>query len=79
MIKLICIFDNLTKKRNSQYTGVTKSNQKWAASIRYGKDKCYLGCFDTELEAHYAYKKALKEINEGVFVPPLKAKRFIKV
>ncbi len=51
------------KKGSSKYTGVCWRNdiKKWESNIWIEKAK-YLGSFDTEIEAHLAYQKALKEI-----------------
>lgn len=37
---------------SSQYKGVSKSFKGWRARININKKEKYLGCFDTELEAH---------------------------
>ena len=55
-----------TKNRNSsrQYTGVCwhKAIKKWQAQIRIeGKNK-YLGLYETEIDAHLAYQKALENL-----------------
>ncbi len=60
----------LAIKTTSQYTGVcwlTKA-KRWMASIYFENKQIGLGWFKTELEAHHAYQRALKEINEGTFV-----------
>ena len=55
-----------TKNKNSssQYTGVywSKHAKKWQAQIRIdGKNK-YLGLYETEIDAHLAYQKALNNL-----------------
>jgi hypothetical protein len=53
------------KKGTSKYTGVYwyKNRCKWRAEIKIlGKIK-YLGCFETELDAHLSYQNALKQIS----------------
>lgn len=65
-----------TIKTSSQYTGVYfhKKSAKWAAYIHYNNKVFHLGLFEVEIEAHHAYQKALKEINEGIFAPTIKGK-----
>lgn len=55
------------KESSSKYVGVSFHNRqkKWAASIHYGGKGHYLGSFATELEAHEAYQKALKNVRES--------------
>tara|TARA_R110000803_G_scaffold76302_1_gene140884 strand:+ start:2094 stop:2606 length:513 start_codon:yes stop_codon:yes gene_type:complete len=50
-----------TKKTSSQYTGVSweKANNKWSAAIRVDYVKRRLGLFVNEIDAHFAYEKAL--------------------
>jgi HNH endonuclease/AP2 domain len=47
-------------------TSFRKDRGKWRAQIENKGKKKSLGCFDTELEAHEAYMKALKELNESI-------------
>ena len=49
---------------SSKYTGVSwhNHNSKWMATIYVNKTKKYLGSYTKEIDAHLAYKKALKEI-----------------
>lgn len=55
-----------TQNTSSQYTGVSyfKSLNKWKAAISFNKKSYSLGYYENEIDAHYAYEKALKEINE---------------
>ena len=50
-------------KTYSKYRGVTfcKNSRLWIAQISVNRKSKYLGRFNTELEAHQAYQKALKE------------------
>jgi len=50
-------------KRHSKYKGVTfcKNNRVWIAQITVNKKTKRIGNFKTELEAHNAYQKALKQ------------------
>jgi len=59
-----------TLNSTSQYTGVhfDKEKGKWKAHIHFNKKQRCLGYFMVEIDAHFAYQKALKEINEGTFV-----------
>lgn len=66
----------LTKNRTSKYTGVWKKGNKWQSKIVVNKKSYHLGTFDTELDAHHAYQRALKEVNEGTFVEERKM-RFV--
>ena len=54
----------IAKKTSSEYLGVTwnKSVRKWQAQYQIGKKKIYIGCFDTQEEAHETYVNAIKEI-----------------
>lgn len=58
------IYSAIAKKTSSEYLGVTwnKSVRKWQAQYQIGKKKIYIGCFDTQEEAHEAYVNAIKEI-----------------
>jgi hypothetical protein len=60
---------NLFRKRYSGenstgYRGVSKSLNKFCATIGYKGSKIYLGTFDTAREAHEAYKKAAKVLHK---------------
>lgn len=46
------------RTESSQYKGVYMKGKGWASRIQVGKDRIYLGTFDTELEAHKAYTEA---------------------
>lgn len=49
----------------SKYMGVCKGRYgKWLAQIQINGKKPWLGEFDTELEAHRAYKKAKEKISK---------------
>ena len=54
-------------KRTSEYKGVSfyKRNNKWRAEIMINGKSKYIGYFHTEIEAHNAYQKALKEKKDG--------------
>lgn len=56
-------------KKSSKYVGVylDKRTNKWKATIRINKKQTYLGCFNSELEAHEEYLKALDSMGE-IFV-----------
>jgi len=63
-----CSKDQKSKGRSSQYTGVylDKKTKKWQAEINFKGIKVYLGLFELEIHAHYAYKKVLLEIEQGL-------------
>jgi len=68
-LQIITHRENVSKDRrgvSSQYTGVSwnKSTKKWVASIYTNGKQKNLGSFKTELEAHHAYQKKLKEIRK---------------
>jgi hypothetical protein len=50
--------------RNGRLAGATfhKGTKKWQAQVLINGKKKYLGIFDTEWEAHEAYKQAVKEL-----------------
>ncbi len=63
--------DNCTKdmkEGSSKYIGVSwdKRYSKWYAHITFKKRYIYLGLFELEIDAHYAYQKALKEWEQGL-------------
>lgn len=51
-------------KSTSEYTGVSwaKDRNKWRAVIKIGNKNNHLGSFDSEIDAHNAYQKALNEL-----------------
>jgi hypothetical protein len=53
------------KNSSSKYTGayLNKKNNRWLSQITINKKIIYLGYFDTDLEAHNAYKNKLNEVN----------------
>lgn len=62
---------SILPQNTSGYTGVSINNtqwngkrrgKKWRALIYSNNKKYSLGMYDTALEAHYAYKKAKKEL-----------------
>lgn len=57
---------NNIKKRSGCLGGCyfDKSRNKWQAQIRTNNKTKYLGRFDTEKDAHEAYKKELVSLNE---------------
>lgn len=69
-LQLISHRENLSKDKKggtSKYVGVHwyKASSKWIAIISLNGKNKYLGYFTDELDAHNAYQKALKEINDG--------------
>ena len=60
--------EDYSPKRYSKYRGVTfcKTNRVWIAQITLNKKTKYIGKFKTELEAHNAYQKALKQKQNGI-------------
>lgn len=68
-LELVSARENANLKHlpsTSKYVGVhfNKERGKWKASIFINKKSKFLGRFDSELEAHYAYQKALAEISQ---------------
>ena len=64
-LQLITNRENNTKTKKgitSIYVGVRKNKGKFESQIRIGKDRKYLGRFNTELDAYKAYQKALNDI-----------------
>lgn len=55
-------------KWTSEYKGVFfhKASNKWRAQITINGKRKHIGSFHTELEAHNAYQKALKQKQDGV-------------
>lgn len=40
------------------------TSKKWKSQVRYNGKRIYVGSFNTDLEAHNAYKSKLVELNE---------------
>lgn len=59
---------NRTAHRNGKLVGASfhKKNNKWVSKIVINKKGIYLGCFDTELEAHLRYVKEVEKLIIGV-------------
>jgi hypothetical protein len=57
---------NKHTSKSSKYAGVCwhKARGKWQTQIRINGIRKYLGLFGNEIEAHQAYVKALKDIDE---------------
>jgi hypothetical protein len=51
-------------KTSSKYKGVSfdKKRNKWVSYININKKRKHIGYFNTELEAHKAVQKSLKEV-----------------
>jgi hypothetical protein len=78
-LQIITHRQNITKaiihKNPNKMIGTTKINNKFASRIFTNGVQHHLGVYDTELEAHKAYLKALNEINNGTFTSKKKRKR----
>ena len=67
-LQIISVRENLSKdqkNKTSKYTGVVyrgEKRNKWESSIYINKKLNYLGSFNTEIEAHNAYQKALSNL-----------------
>lgn len=69
-LQLISNRENGSKDKKggaSIFVGVTwnKKSKKWQACIQFNGRIINLGSFIIEIDANYAYQKALKEINDG--------------
>lgn len=54
------------KSKGRKFTGVIKRGCKYSATAYLNGKNRYLGIFDTELEAHNAYLKAVKNFEGGI-------------
>ena len=52
------------KKGKSKYVGVSPKKNKWRVDISINGKPNYLGCYNTQFEAHLVYQKALNKIKE---------------
>jgi hypothetical protein len=55
---------NRANHRNGRLPGAGRNGNKYQAQIQINKKTYYLGYFDTELEAHLAYKLAAQSIGD---------------
>jgi hypothetical protein len=78
-LQIITHRENLTKalmhKNPNRLIGVRRNRDKFQSQIFANGQQNYLGTFDTEMEAHEAYLKALDEVNNGIFISKRKRKR----
>lgn len=60
------IFQQKTKNKTGNYKGVsfTIRRQKWLASLTFNNKKSFLGFYDSDIEAAYAYNDYVLYINE---------------
>ncbi len=54
------------KSKSGLLQGVYRSGNKFCSNIRINKQTIYLGTFNTELEAHSAYKTAVEPLMQNV-------------
>lgn len=62
-LRLVTNAQNLQNMKKAKGYTFHKKNNKWTAQISVNKQHKYLGSFDTEQEAHYAYLKAKEELH----------------
>ncbi len=79
-LQLISSRENSNKNRGiiaNDFIGVyfDKNLNKWRASITFKKRCFYLGGYNEKIDAHNAYQKALKDINDGVDLGTIYLKR----
>jgi len=64
-LQLLTKNENISKRFKKDCVGwYDKNTLKWRSAIQIDKKRKYPGSFETELEAHNAYQKALEKINE---------------
>lgn len=68
-LQLISNRENLSKDKKTDFTGVSKSGEKFIARIYFKGREVRLGIFKTRKEASEQYNKALQSINEETFTP----------
>jgi hypothetical protein len=59
---------NMAKHRNGKLPGATRVGDRYQSQIQVGKKTIFLGMYDTEMEAHLAYRLAnenLESFYEG--------------
>lgn len=54
------------KSKTGLLKGVYRRGNKFYSSIKINKQNIYLGTFNTELEAHFAYKTAVEPLMQNV-------------
>jgi hypothetical protein len=54
------------KNKTGLLKGVYRRGNKFYSSIKINKQNIYLGTFNTELEAHFAYKTAVEPLMQNV-------------
>jgi hypothetical protein len=78
-LQIITHRENLTKalmhKNPNRLIGVRRNRDKFQSQIFANGQQNYLGTYESELEAHEAYLKALAEVNAGTFISKRKRKR----
>jgi hypothetical protein len=78
-LQIITHRENRTKailhKNPNRLIGVKRNRDKFQSQIFANGQQNYLGTYESELEAHEAYLKALAEVNAGTFISKRKRKR----
>jgi hypothetical protein len=55
---------NMVSRTKSKLLGVSKNRDKWISRITIGNVNTYLGTFDTQEQAHIAYREAKKLVHK---------------